>query len=114
MRIPLVGCVLLAAIQPSFAQKLLTKEPLILDPYAVVYVNDGSCSVGKILKVTGYSRLTPQKVLRTREGSIQVIRTEVQGVKMNSAAKRTASQSLARMLTVTAMPAIAGFMFYSR
>ena len=47
MRIPLVGCVLLAAIQPSFAQKLLTTEPLILDPYAVVYVNDGSCSSEK-------------------------------------------------------------------
>jgi hypothetical protein len=56
MRIPLVGCVLLAAIQPSFAQKFLTVEPLILDPYAVVYVNDGSCSVGKILKVTGAIR----------------------------------------------------------
>jgi hypothetical protein len=56
MRIPLVGCVLLAALQPSFAQKLLTTEPLMLDPYAVVYVNDGSCSAGKILKVTGVIR----------------------------------------------------------
>jgi hypothetical protein len=56
MRIPFVGCVLLAAIQPSFAQKYLTTEPLLLDPYAVVYVNDGSCSVGKILKVTGAVR----------------------------------------------------------
>jgi hypothetical protein len=56
MRIPLVGCVLLAAIQPSFAQKLLTTEPLILDPYVVVFVNDGSCSEGKILKVTGAIR----------------------------------------------------------
>jgi hypothetical protein len=56
MRIPLVGCVLLAALQPSFTQKLLTTEPLILDPYAVVYVNDGSCSAGKILKVTGVIR----------------------------------------------------------
>jgi hypothetical protein len=56
MRIPLVGCVLLAAIQPSFAEKLLTTEPLILDPYAVVYVNDGSCSFGKILKVIGVIR----------------------------------------------------------
>jgi hypothetical protein len=56
MRIPLVGCVLLAAIQPSFAQKLLTIEPLILDPYAVVFVNDGSCSAGKILKVKGAIR----------------------------------------------------------
>jgi hypothetical protein len=56
MRIPLVGCVLLAVIQPSFAQQFLTTEPLILDPYAVVYVNNGSCSVGKILKVTGAIR----------------------------------------------------------
>ena len=47
MRIPLVGCVLLAAIQPSFAQKLLTTEPLILDAYVVVFVNDGSCSERK-------------------------------------------------------------------
>jgi hypothetical protein len=29
---------------------------LILDPYMVVFVNDGSCSVGKILKVTGAIR----------------------------------------------------------
>ena len=56
MRIPLVGCVLLAALQPSFAQKLLTTEPLMLDPYAVVFVKDGSCSAGKILKVTGVIR----------------------------------------------------------
>jgi hypothetical protein len=56
MRIPFVGCVLLAAIQPSFAQKYLTTEPLLLDSYAVVYVNDGSCSAGKILKVTGAVR----------------------------------------------------------
>jgi hypothetical protein len=56
MRIPVVGCVLLAAVQPSFAQKLLTTEPLMLDPYAVVFVNDGSCSPGKILKVTGVIR----------------------------------------------------------
>jgi hypothetical protein len=54
MRIPLIGCVLLATIQPSFAQKLLTTEPLILDPYAVVFVNDSSCSA--ILKVTGAVR----------------------------------------------------------
>jgi len=28
----------------------------MLDPYVVVYVNDGSCSAGKILKVTGAIR----------------------------------------------------------
>jgi hypothetical protein len=56
MRMPLVGCVLLAAIQSPFAQQLLTSEPLILDPYVVVFVIDGSCSSGKILKVTGAIR----------------------------------------------------------
>jgi hypothetical protein len=55
MRILIVGCFLLAA-SPSFAQKLLNTEPLVLDPYAVVYVNDGSCSAGKVLKVTGSVR----------------------------------------------------------
>jgi hypothetical protein len=36
------------------------------------------------------------------------------GVKMKSAAKRTASEALAQMLAVTAMLVIAGFIFYSR
>jgi hypothetical protein len=45
MRILVVGCFLLAA-SPSFAQKLLNIEPLVLDPYVIVYVNDGSCSAG--------------------------------------------------------------------
>jgi hypothetical protein len=56
MRIPLVGCILLVAIEPSFAQKLLTTEPLIPDPYVVVFVHNGSCSARKILKVTGAIR----------------------------------------------------------
>jgi hypothetical protein len=34
----------------------LKTEPLGRDPYAVVFVNDGSCSVVKILKVTGSIR----------------------------------------------------------
>jgi hypothetical protein len=54
----------LAAIEPSFAQKYLTIEPLILDPYAVVYVNDGSCSAGKVLKVTGVIRGSHRKKSR--------------------------------------------------
>ena len=56
MRILVVGCFLFAAASPSFAQKLLNTEPLMLDPYAVVYVKDGSCSTGKILKITGAIR----------------------------------------------------------
>jgi hypothetical protein len=56
MRIPVVGCVLMAVVQPSIAQSLLKTELLALDPYAVVFVNDGLCSVGKVLKVTGSIR----------------------------------------------------------
>jgi hypothetical protein len=42
--------------QPSFAQKLYPYEPLMMDPYSTIYVNDGSCSAGKVLKVQGAPR----------------------------------------------------------
>jgi hypothetical protein len=48
--------VLLAAVlmvQPSFAQKIYSYEPLMMDPYSTIYVDDGSCSAGKVLKVQG-------------------------------------------------------------
>ena len=51
--------ILLAALfvaQPSFAQKLYSYEPLMMDPYSTIYVNDGSCSAGKVLKVQGAPR----------------------------------------------------------
>ena len=41
---------------PSFAQKLYPYEPLMMDPYSTIYVNDGSCSAGKVLKVQGAPR----------------------------------------------------------
>jgi hypothetical protein len=47
---------LLAALliaQPSFAQKVYSYEPLMMDPYSTIYVDDGSCSAGKVLKVQG-------------------------------------------------------------
>jgi hypothetical protein len=56
MRMLVAGCVVLAVVQPSFARSLLKKEPLALDPYAIVFVDDGSCSAGKVLKVTGSIR----------------------------------------------------------
>jgi hypothetical protein len=52
VRVLVALCVLLAVSQPLFAQNFLKTEPLLLDPHAVVFVNDGSCSAGKILKVT--------------------------------------------------------------
>lgn len=46
----------LSLAQPSFAQKLYPYEPLMMDPYSTIFVNDGSCSAGKVLKVQGAPR----------------------------------------------------------
>lgn len=52
-----VGLAVLAAglcmAQPASAQKLHSYEPLMMDPYSTIYVDDGSCSAGKVLKVQG-------------------------------------------------------------
>ena len=56
VRVLITGCVLLTVTQPSFAQTLLKTEPLLLDPNAVVFVDNGSCSPGKVLKVTVIAR----------------------------------------------------------
>jgi hypothetical protein len=48
--------VALSLAQPCFAQKLYPYEPLMMDPYSTIYVNDGSCSAGKVLKVQGAPR----------------------------------------------------------
>ena len=45
--------VTLVISQPSSAQKVHSYEPLMMDPYSTIYVNDGSCSAGKVLKVQG-------------------------------------------------------------
>jgi Family of unknown function (DUF6719) len=42
--------------QPCSAQKIYSYEPLMMDPYSTIYVNDGSCSAGKVLKVQGAPR----------------------------------------------------------
>ncbi len=46
----------LFVVQPSYSQKLHPYEPLMMDPYTTIYVNDGSCSAGKVLKVQGAPR----------------------------------------------------------
>jgi hypothetical protein len=52
-----VGFAVLAAglwvAQPASAQKLHSYEPLMMDPYSTIYVDDGSCSTGKVLRVQG-------------------------------------------------------------
>ena len=56
MRILLSGVILSALTLPCFAQNVLKSEPLVLAPYEIAYVQDGSCPAGKVLKVTGAIR----------------------------------------------------------
>ena len=39
--------------QPAGAQKLYSSEPTMMGAYAIIYVDNGSCSAGKVLKVQG-------------------------------------------------------------
>ena len=66
--------------QPSFAQKLYSYEPLMMDPYSTIYVNDGSCSAGKVLKVQGAPR-------NQRRKKSCVPMSDLQGVPRSGAAK---------------------------
>jgi hypothetical protein len=45
-----------AVCLPCFAQTILKSEPLVLAPYEIAFVQDASCPVGKVLKVTGAIR----------------------------------------------------------
>lgn len=45
--------VALVISQPASAQKIHSYEPLMMDAYSTIFVNDGSCSAGKVLKVQG-------------------------------------------------------------
>jgi len=53
MRTIVFSIFLFLIAQPAFAQRTLKQEPMVLDPYSVVLVDNGSCSAGKVLKVTG-------------------------------------------------------------
>lgn len=48
--------ILSALTLPCVAQNVLKSEPLVLAPYETAYVQDASCPVGKVLKVTGVIR----------------------------------------------------------
>jgi hypothetical protein len=56
MRALLLGLILSAATLPCLAQTVLKSEPLVLAPYEIALVQDASCPVGKVLKVTGAIR----------------------------------------------------------
>jgi len=63
----------LSLAQPSFAQKLYPYEPLMMDPYSTIYVNDGSCSAGKVLRVQGAPRNQRRKKSCVPMGDLQGI-----------------------------------------
>ena len=56
MRVFIAALVLCAIASPCPAQTVLKSEPLMLAPYEVAFVQDSSCPVGRVLKVTGAIR----------------------------------------------------------
>jgi hypothetical protein len=56
MRILTLALVFSAIAAPCVAQTVLKSEPLLLAPYEIAFVQDASCSVGKLLKITGAIR----------------------------------------------------------
>ena len=56
MRVFALGLILSAVALPCVAQTVLKSEPLVLAPYEIAFVQDASCPVVKVLKVTGAIR----------------------------------------------------------
>ena len=58
-----------AIAAPCLGQTVLKSEPLLLAPYEIAFVQDASCPVGKVLKITGAIRgLHRRKVCVARAG----------------------------------------------
>ena len=74
------AALMLLLCQPAAAQRVLSFEPLAMDPYSTVYVDDGSCSAGKDLKVQGAPNNQRRKKscvpLSELRGSTGAIRTK--------------------------------------
>jgi hypothetical protein len=56
MRVFLLAFVFCAMALPCAAQTVLKSEPLLLAPYEIVFVQNTSCPVGQVQKVTGAIR----------------------------------------------------------
>ena len=56
MRVLTLALVFSAIAVPCLAQTVLKSEPLLLAPYEIAFVEDASCPVGKVLKITGAIR----------------------------------------------------------
>jgi hypothetical protein len=51
-----LALILSAVAAPALGQTVLKSEPLVLAPYEIAFVQDASCPVGQVLKVTGAIR----------------------------------------------------------
>ena len=56
MRAFALGLICSIATVPCLAQTIRKSEPFILAPYEIAFVQDASCPIGKVLKVTGAIR----------------------------------------------------------
>jgi hypothetical protein len=56
MRVFTLALAFCAIALPCMAQTMLKSEPLMLAPYEVAFVQNGSCPIGQALKVTGAIR----------------------------------------------------------
>ena len=56
MRVLILALGFSAIAAPCLAQTVLKSEPLLLAPYEIAFVQDASCAVGKVLKITGAIR----------------------------------------------------------
>ena len=56
MRIFVLTLLFCASAVPCLAQTVLKSEPLMLAPYEVAFVQNATCPVGQVLKVTGAIR----------------------------------------------------------
>lgn len=69
--------IITAVTLPCSAQTVLKFEPLALAPYEIAFVQDASCPVGKVLKVTGAIRGLDRKrvcvVLSAEQASLATV-----------------------------------------
>ncbi|HET7887790.1 MAG TPA: hypothetical protein VFL62_16315 [Bradyrhizobium sp.] len=56
MRVFILAVVFCAIALPCAAQTVLKSEPLLLAPYEIVFVQNATCPVGQVQKITGAIR----------------------------------------------------------
>ena len=71
MRTLFSGLIFTVLTLPCLAQNVLKSEPLVLAPYEIAFVQDSSCGMGKVLKVTGAIRGLHRKKVCVALGSAQ-------------------------------------------